>query len=73
MDCRSRGICDYTITELTPNTEYMIYVTARRQGDTKDGPPGPTIYVKTKCDGMFCYFIYMLYPILCAMLCEKGT
>ena len=53
MSCSERTSCNYTITDLNPNTNYVIYISARRQGDTMDGPPGPSVYVKTDCAGMF--------------------
>ena len=52
--------CNYTITDLSPNTDYVIYISTRRQGDTMDGPPGPSVYVKTACAGTY-YFEYVIF------------
>ncbi|XP_035826839.1 receptor-type tyrosine-protein phosphatase alpha [Aplysia californica] len=47
-NCQST--CDYTIKNLKPNSKYAIYVSTRRVGEGGDGPPGPIIHVRTKCD-----------------------
>ena len=52
LSCGERSSCNYTVTDLSPNTNYVIYLSVRRQGDTLDGPHGPSVYVKTACDGM---------------------
>ena len=44
-------VCNYTINSLTPNTEYAIYVSTKRDGDGGDGPPGPVFYETTRCAG----------------------
>ncbi|XP_071118953.1 receptor-type tyrosine-protein phosphatase mu-like isoform X3 [Haliotis cracherodii] len=42
-------MCSFTITELTPNTKYAIYVVTRNKAEGGEGPPGPIIHVNTKC------------------------
>ncbi|KAL5021811.1 hypothetical protein ScPMuIL_000966 [Solemya velum] len=41
--------CNYTITELRPNTEYKMYITSSRDGEGGDGPPGQLLYARTDC------------------------
>ena len=60
--------CNYTITDLSPNTDYVIYISTRRQGDTMDGPPGPSVYVKTACSGTY-YFDYVIFACIWCFLC----
>lgn len=43
--------CNYTITELRPNTEYKVYITSSRDGEGGDGPPGQLLYARTDCGG----------------------
>lgn len=52
VKCHETKICNYTIRDLTPSSTYAIYVTVRRQEDTSDGAPSPTVHVKTKCAGL---------------------
>lgn len=49
VKCHERSKCNYTATDLKPYTNYVIYISVRRQGDTMDGPAGPMVNVKTKC------------------------
>ncbi|XP_052778200.1 receptor-type tyrosine-protein phosphatase S-like isoform X1 [Mya arenaria] len=49
VKCHENTMCNYTLLDLTPNTNYVIYVSVRRQGDTTDGPASPMANVKTKC------------------------
>ena len=71
MSCSEISSCNYTITDMAPNTDYVIYISTRRQGDTMDGPPGPSVYVRTACTGKFFvlmrgskipYFIVLSWP-----------
>ena len=52
VKCYERSACNYTVTDLIPYTNYVIYISVRRQGDSMDGPAGPMVHVKTKCAGM---------------------
>ncbi|KAH3848630.1 hypothetical protein DPMN_091010, partial [Dreissena polymorpha] len=49
VKCQEYTVCNYTMTDLKPNTYYVIYVSVRRQGDASDGLPSPMAHVKTEC------------------------
>ncbi|XP_060596915.1 receptor-type tyrosine-protein phosphatase F-like isoform X1 [Ruditapes philippinarum] len=49
VQCYERSACNFTVTDLIPYTNYVIYISVRRQGDSMDGPAGPMVHVKTKC------------------------
>ncbi|KAL4236769.1 hypothetical protein ACF0H5_005154 [Mactra antiquata] len=49
VNCQEYSRCNYTIADLKPFTNYVVYLSARREGDSMDGPPGPMLHVKTKC------------------------
>ncbi|OWF35537.1 receptor-type tyrosine-protein phosphatase S-like isoform X1 [Mizuhopecten yessoensis] len=49
MNCQYMYLCNFTITDLIPNTRHAIKVSARRDGEGGDGPPGPSLNATTMC------------------------
>lgn len=53
MNCQYMLMCNFTVTDLLPNTKYGMKISARRDGEGGDGPSGPTLQAKTKCGGRY--------------------
>ena len=58
-------VCNFTIEELEPNTEYGVRISTRRDGEGGEGIPGPVRLFKTLCAGMKkCFFFSLCFFFL---------
>ncbi|XP_059158477.1 receptor-type tyrosine-protein phosphatase mu-like [Physella acuta] len=44
-----RGVCHFVLDKLSPSVNYTIYITAIRDGEKGEGPPGEVIVASTTC------------------------